>query len=57
MRPEMVPATQILIGILVAVLLGVMPGWTHARTWGYRPSSAIGIVILVLVVLLLTGRI
>ena len=53
----MVPATQILIGILVLVLLGVLPGWTHARTWGYRPGGAIGLVILVLVVLLLTGRI
>jgi hypothetical protein len=53
----MVPATQILIGILVVVLLGVLPGWTHARTWGYRPGGAIGLVILVLVVLLLTGRI
>jgi hypothetical protein len=53
----MVPATQILIGILVVVLLGVLPGWTHARTWGYRPGGAIGLVILVLVVLLFTGRI
>jgi hypothetical protein len=53
----MVTVTQILIGILVVVLLGVLPGWTHARTWGYRPGIAIGLVILVLVALLLTGSI
>jgi hypothetical protein len=48
---------KILIGILVLVLLGVLPGWTHARTWGYRPAGAIGLVILAMVVLLLTGRV
>ena len=53
----MVALTQILIGILAVVLLGVLPGWTHARTWGYRPGAAIGLVILVLVVLLITGSI
>ena len=53
----MVTATTILIGILVLVMLGVLPGWTHARTWGYRPSGAIGLVVLVLVLLLFTGRI
>lgn len=53
----MVTVTKILIGILVLVLLGVLPGWSHARSWGYRPSGAIGLVVLVLVVLLLTGRI
>lgn len=53
----MVTLTQILIGILVVVLLGVLPGWTHARTWGYRPGAAVGLVILLLVVLLLTGSI
>jgi hypothetical protein len=53
----MVTLTQTLIGILVVVLLGVLPGWTHARTWGYRPGGAIGLVILLLVALLLTGAI
>jgi hypothetical protein len=51
----MVTAATILIGVLVLVMLGVLPGWTHAKTWGYRPSGSIGLVVLVL--LLLTGRI
>jgi hypothetical protein len=53
----MVTLTQILIAVLVVVLLGVLPGWTHARTWGYRPAGVVGVVIVVLVLLLLTGRI
>jgi hypothetical protein len=53
----MTTLTQILIGILVVVLLGVLPGWTHARTWGYRPASVIGAMIAVLVLLLITDTI
>jgi uncharacterized protein (UPF0548 family) len=46
----------ILIVVLVLMLLGALPSWPHSRNWGYRPSGAMGIVLLVLVVLLLTGR-
>jgi hypothetical protein len=46
----------ILLVILVLMLLGVVPAWPHSRNWGYGPSGALGIIILVLVILLLTGR-
>jgi len=46
----------ILIVILVLMLLGALPGWRHSRNWGYFPSGGLGIVVLILVVLLLTGR-
>jgi len=46
----------ILIVILVLALLGALPSWPHSRNWGYFPSSGLGIVLLILVVLLLTGR-
>jgi len=46
----------ILIVILVLMLLGALPSWSHSRNWGYAPSGSLGIVVLVLVVLLLTGR-
>jgi hypothetical protein len=46
----------ILIVILVLMLLGALPSWPHSRNWGYFPSGGIGIVLLILVVLLLTGR-
>jgi hypothetical protein len=46
----------ILIVILVLMLLGALPSWTHSRNWGYFPSGGLGIVVLILIVLLLTGR-
>ena len=46
----------ILIIILVLMLVGALPSWPHSRNWGYMPSGTLGIALLVLVVLLLTGR-
>jgi hypothetical protein len=46
----------ILIVILVLMLLGALPSWPHSRSWGYYPSGGVGIVLLILVILLLTGR-
>ncbi len=48
--------TTILVIILVLALLGVLPTWPHSRDWGYMPSGIVGIIVLVLLVLLLTGR-
>ena len=45
-----------LIVLAVLVLLGVVPAWPHSRKWGYGPSGALGLVIMVVVILLLTGR-
>jgi hypothetical protein len=46
----------ILVVILVLMLLGAIPAWPHSRSWGYGPSGGLGLVVLILVVLLLTGR-
>lgn len=46
----------ILLVILVLMLLGAIPAWPHSRSWGYGPSSGLTIVIVILLVLLLTGR-
>jgi hypothetical protein len=46
----------ILIVLLVLMLLGALPAWSHSRSWGYGPSGGLGLVVLVLVVLLLMGR-
>ena len=46
----------ILLVIAVLMLLGVLPAWPHSRGWGYAPSGGLGLVVLVLVVLLLSGR-
>jgi len=46
----------ILVVIAVLMLFGVLPTWPHSRRWGYGPSGVLGVVALVLVVLLLSGR-
>lgn len=46
----------ILLIILVVLLLGAVPAWPHSRGWGYWPSGTLGIIVLILIILLLTGR-
>lgn len=48
--------STILIVILVLVLLGAVPAWPHSRGWGYGPSGIVGLLLIVLVILALTGR-
>jgi len=47
----------ILLIVIVLALFGVIPAWPHARGWGYGPSGALGVVLLVVLVLFLTGHI
>jgi hypothetical protein len=47
----------ILLILLVLLLIGALPSWSHSKSWGYFPSGGLGIVLLFVVVLLLTGRI
>lgn len=47
----------ILIVILVLILLGVIPTWSHSRSWGYGPTGGIGLILLILLVLVLLGKI
>jgi Protein of unknown function (DUF3309) len=47
----------ILVVVLVMALLGVLPKWPHSRPWGYIPSSGVGLVLIVVVILMLLGRI
>ena len=46
----------ILIVLAVLMLVGVIPAWPHSRSWGYGPSGALGLVLLVVLILALTGR-
>jgi hypothetical protein len=48
--------STILIGVLVLLLVGALPTWPHSANWGYFPSGGLGLVLLVLLVLVLTGR-
>ena len=47
----------ILLIILVLALVGALPRWSHSQAWGYYPSSGVGIILIILLILLLMGRI
>ncbi len=46
----------ILLIVLVLVFLGALPTWPHSRSWGYFPSGGLGLIVLILLILVLTGR-
>jgi hypothetical protein len=46
----------ILVVVLVLLLVGALPTWPHSANWGYYPSGGLGLVVLILIILLLTGR-
>jgi hypothetical protein len=46
---------MILLIILVLVLIGALPTWSHSRSWGYMPSGGLGLVLLIVIVLLVMG--
>ena len=46
----------ILLTVLVLALIGAIPAWPHSRSWGYGPTGGLGVVLIIVVVLLLTGR-
>lgn len=48
--------STILLVILILVLIGAFPSWPHSRKWGYGPSGITGLIVVVLIVMLLTGR-
>lgn len=47
----------ILLVLVVLLLVGALPRWGHSRSWGYAPSGGLGLVLVILVILALTGRI
>ena len=47
----------IILILLVLILLGVVPTWSHSRSWGYAPSGVLGTMLVIVVILLLLGKI
>jgi multisubunit Na+/H+ antiporter MnhB subunit len=46
----------IVLIVLILLLFGSIPTWPHSRSWGYRPSGVLSVVLVVVLVLVLTGR-
>lgn len=49
--------STILIVVLLLMLLGVLPNWSHSANWGYLPSGGLGVLLVVIIVLAVVGRI
>jgi hypothetical protein len=49
--------TTILLILLVLLLVGALPAWPYSGGWGYYPSGALGVILIVVLVLFLAGRI
>ena len=47
----------VLLVVLVLLLVGAIPSWSHSRSWGYGPSGLLGVVLVVVLILALTGRV
>jgi hypothetical protein len=46
----------IILVILILFLVGALPTWPHSANWGYYPSGGLGLIVIIVIVLLLTGR-
>jgi hypothetical protein len=46
----------IVLIVLILMLIGAIPTWSHSANWGYGPSGGLGLVVIVLIVLLLMGK-
>ena len=48
--------STILLVVLILLLIGALPSWPYSRNWGYYPSGGLGLIVLILLVLALSGR-
>jgi hypothetical protein len=46
----------ILIVVLLLLLVGALPSWPYSTGWGYYPSGGLGLILLVILVLAVSGR-
>ena len=49
------PMRTVLIVVLVLLLIGAFPVWPYSSSWGYYPSSGLGTLLIILLILLFTG--
>jgi len=46
----------ILLIILILLLIGALPAWPYSTGWGYWPSGGLGLILLIVIILALTGN-
>jgi len=47
---------MILAVFTVLALIAVLPTWRHSRKWGYLPSTSLGLVLIIVVILFVAGK-
>ncbi|MGA7111628.1 MAG: DUF3309 family protein [Pseudolabrys sp.] len=45
----------VLLIILLLLVLGALPTWPYSTQWGYYPSSGLGVVLVIVLILVLIG--
>jgi hypothetical protein len=48
--------TTLLLILLILLVIGAAPAWPYSRGWGYAPSSLLGVILLIVLILYLMGR-
>ena len=48
--------SRILLVLLILALVGALPTWPYSTGWGYYPSGGLGLVVLIIIILFITGR-
>ena len=48
--------STVLLVILILLLVGALPLWPYSTGWGYYPSGGLGLLVLILIILAVTGR-
>ncbi len=41
----------ILVIVLVLLVLGALPRWSHSASWGYYPSGGLGTILVIVLIL------
>jgi hypothetical protein len=46
----------LLLILVILLIVGALPAWPYSAGWGYYPSGALGVILIVILVLFLSGR-
>jgi hypothetical protein len=46
----------LLLILVVLLLVGAIPAWPYSRSWGAGPSGVLGVLLVVVLVLVVSGR-
>jgi hypothetical protein len=49
--------STLLLIVLILLVIGAIPSWPYSRGWGYGPSGLLGVILVVVLILALTGRV